>query len=289
MTELHPTFVVRDAALVEACRRVGITLGHTGECRSRATQIRLRAEKGLLAANPFAVGPISPWGWRSYGSLHMEQHDGYCHAIDYRLITGGRWSQVHSIALGYGIVFPLARRRELPEPWHGQFWTAQASGGLRPAPRLEELGIPLPDAPPYHRDDPPAVPARRRGQEETDMYESLGIRRQEAAHVVDFTNLPGDGTFGKIVNRSVVYVRRLRATSPPSHVRIFCNGAPLTPVQGADVNGFFYLPDDGRPIAVRVHAEGFWSVEGYGNPNPQAPDPQQNFIAVAQAQSWFTG
>lgn len=133
MVSLHPTFAVRDQALRAHVAAVGGRVGHTGTCRSLATQIRLRREKPHLAADPYRVGSVTPMGFRIAGSLHMEQADGYCHAIDYN-ISGITWSRFHAIAESYGVGFPMKHRSPNPEPWHGQWFTGSR---IYPAPALD--------------------------------------------------------------------------------------------------------------------------------------------------------
>jgi hypothetical protein len=211
----------------------------------------------------------------------MEQADGFCHAIDYT-ISGCTWSTFHAAARGFGIVFPMATRPKNPEPWHGQTWTARDTGGMRDAPMLEGVGLDVPIAD-HHRDDP-IVTQRHHRQEADDMYETQGFPRPGAPWIIDFVNLPADGQILTVLNRAVLYVKRPVAATPPTHVRVFANGAPLGPSQGADTNGYFFLPEDGRPIALRIHIEGYWSVEGVTQGGEPAPP-----LAVAQCQSWYTG
>lgn len=139
MTSLHPTFQARDKALRSYCGDLGIVVGNVGVCRSLEAQIRLYAEKPHLAANPFAVGSVTPWGWRYRGSLHVEQIDGWCHAIDYT-IRGCVWSQFHAIAATFGIGFPMKDRLKYPEPWHGQWFRGST---IYPAPAMPPA-YPLP-------------------------------------------------------------------------------------------------------------------------------------------------
>lgn len=278
MTDLHPTFAVRDAALREYCDALGWIIGETSSCRSLNVQIRLYNEKPHLAANPYARGPVSPWGWRSRGSLHTEQVDSFCHAIDYTIrakigFEEPRWSQFHSIAKGFGIVFPLADRDQYPEPWHGQTWTA---AGLFPAPMLDRLvpiNLPLPKPPP--RPNPP----KPRFREDADMYEFLPDPRPNDPFTLDFTWLPSDGQAFNLLVSCKLYVRRGVGGGPPDHVEIWMGGDRAGPENGADDNGLYYLPEDGQPIELAVWKPGLVSVMGKG----------ARPVASAQYASWFVG
>mgnify|MGYP007078663329 FL=1 len=71
---------------------------------------------GNLAVAPWAIGPITPFGWRQIGSNHQVQADGWSHTADYG-IAGCEWEEFHDVAWGYGIGFIVRG-----EPWHGGWW-----------------------------------------------------------------------------------------------------------------------------------------------------------------------
>lgn len=268
MTGLHPTFAIRDTALRTYCRARGIAVGDTSSCRTLAQQIRLRIEKPHLAANPYSIGGVSPWGWRIAGSLHMEQDDGYCHAIDYTL-AGTTWSKFHAIAAGFGIIFPIADRATYPEPWHGQFWTP--ARGIVDAPMVGRT------APAALGDLSQPAPKKRTAQE-AEMWVYEPVARGDGK-TLDFTHLPNEGIGYGLMNGCKLYVRRPAAMAAPEHVRIYQAGAALGTAEGADAEGWFWLPDDGSTIEVKVARPGFVSVEG------RTAYP----IAEAQFVSYYTG
>ena len=98
-------------------------------CRSLADQQRLydkyRAGTGNLAANPERT---LPGGWK--GSWHMQQADGWCHAVDFRIVNRGVTTQeVNRIAKAYGL------RRTVPSEWWHHQW--RDSAREFPAPAVE--------------------------------------------------------------------------------------------------------------------------------------------------------
>lgn len=122
--QLHPTMVARNDRLEADCEARGWTIGATRVTADYGQQKQLynlyRSGRGNLAANPDALGVISPWGWQVHGSFHQIQHDTYSHAIDYT-IYGCTWAEFHEVANRHGIGFPLFAQG-LGEPWHAQWW-----------------------------------------------------------------------------------------------------------------------------------------------------------------------
>ena len=99
---LHPQMVSRlehffDDGRIKDCVKV------VSACRSLADQQRLYAKylngTGNLAANPERV---LPGGWK--GSWHMQQDDGYCHAVDFRIVNSQSECVEHSVMDWPGVV-----------------------------------------------------------------------------------------------------------------------------------------------------------------------------------------
>jgi len=134
--QLHPKMLSRLEHFFRDSRIVGKVTISSG-CRSYAAQMafyqKYLAGKGNLAANPDRrFGPKGFDGqgiWR--GSWHMEQFDGYCHAVDLHVIKGISKSDVNDIATSYGIV-PTIKAKEW---WHHQWRSASAEEF--PAPALD--------------------------------------------------------------------------------------------------------------------------------------------------------
>ena len=128
---LHPLFRTRLEAFFSDARingRVAVVSG----CRSYAKQQyfykKYKSGKGNLAANPDRRFGKDGF-WR--GSWHMQQDDGYCYAVDFRITGKGisTW-EVQGIAKEYGI-FPTVKS----EWWHHQ---PRSSSGWFDAPALSE-------------------------------------------------------------------------------------------------------------------------------------------------------
>lgn len=127
---LHPRFVARLEAFFADDRIVGRVKVVSG-CRSYAQQKRFydlyKAGKGNLAANPDRKHGDGGW-WR--GSYHMEQADGFCYAVDFRITGGGlRTWEVNNVAAEYGLVKTVSS-----EWWHHQ---PRNSKGWFDAPALD--------------------------------------------------------------------------------------------------------------------------------------------------------
>lgn len=120
MVELHPTFAARDLRMRTEAQTLGIAVGHIRTVATydeqKALYARYLAGTGNQAANPDAVGYQSPWGWLQRGSWHMEQVDGYGHAIDYSW-DGCSTEEFHALCARHGIGFPVVR-----ENWHAQWF-----------------------------------------------------------------------------------------------------------------------------------------------------------------------
>ncbi len=133
---LHPKMLTRLEHFFADGRIAGNVAVVSG-VRSYADQKRLyrkyKAGTGNLAANPDRrFGPPALDGkgiWR--GSWHMQQGDGYGHAVDFRIVGKGITTQeVNRIATSFGL-----RPTVKSEWWHHQ-WRSSSSDEF-PAPALE--------------------------------------------------------------------------------------------------------------------------------------------------------
>ena len=147
---LHPWMVMRLEAFFADPRVAGNVKVCSG-CRSYADQMRFykkyKAGTGNLAANPDRrFGPKGMDGqgiWR--GSWHMQQLDGWCYAVDLRLVGKVLTTATcNTIAGEYGL------RPTVPSEW----WHHQPRKGTEwfPAPALGtddpfEAGTPVVDSP----------------------------------------------------------------------------------------------------------------------------------------------
>jgi len=120
---LHPTFRKRLEAFFADARIVNRVKVVSG-CRSYATQARLykkyKSGRGNLAANPDRRFGKNNF-WR--GSWHMQQEDGYCYAVDFRITGSGisTW-EVNNIAKEYGIHPTVASEWWHHQPRNGNGW-----------------------------------------------------------------------------------------------------------------------------------------------------------------------
>lgn len=129
---LHPKMVTRLEAFF-ADHRIDGNVKVVSGCRSWADQKRLydryRAGRGNLAANPDRrFGPGGRWR----GSWHQQQEDGWCHAVDFRIVVAHVSTRtVNDVAVGYGL-----RPTVKGEWWHHQWRNAAMSEF--PAPLLRD-------------------------------------------------------------------------------------------------------------------------------------------------------
>jgi len=232
----HPDLVKRYNKLVELCWArswyVGITSSSRSYAEQKALYIAYKAGRGNNAANPDAVLGKSPWGWTVRGSYHMEQDDGYTHALDLH------WSQCSpeefaELASQVGLLLTVPG-----ENWHFQWW--DASGIFPVGTPGGNLSI-----------------SSNQNKEEDEMTPVIHtpVLRAGAGVVpiYDFTYLPADtggqAPFGVVVS-STLYIRRN-------------GGAPLdftVYIQGAATR--YRVPEDGTTIKIPVTAEGLTSVVG---------------------------
>ena len=147
---LHPRFKKRLEAFFADARIKGKVAVRSG-CRSYAQQKRLydgyrAGKKGFnLAANPDWKRP----GGFFVGSLHQEQKDGFCYAVDFRNLAPKNISndQINKIAAEYGIVATIKDK----EWWHHQprnekawfkpTYKKEDRYTTKPAPKLDLAGI----------------------------------------------------------------------------------------------------------------------------------------------------
>lgn len=130
---LHPTFKARLHAFLNEDSRISGRVSIVSGVRSYADQKRLydgwvaRKPGFNLAANPDRK--FAP-GWQ--GSYHMQQSDGYGHAVDLRIVGRGLTTgDVARIAKDYGIKQTVLNPFEW---WHFQW---RNSSGIFPAPAME--------------------------------------------------------------------------------------------------------------------------------------------------------
>ena len=112
---LHPRFKLRLEAFFADARIKG-RVAVVSACRTYAQQKwlydRYKSGRGNLAANPDWHRPDGFFK----GSFHQVQDDGFCYAVDFKLIGGGlkEW-EVSNIAKSYGL-YPTVKS----EWWHHQ-------------------------------------------------------------------------------------------------------------------------------------------------------------------------
>jgi hypothetical protein len=120
---LHPRFKARLESFFDDPRikgRVSIVSG----CRSYAQQKyfydKYKSGRGNLAANPDRRFGKNNF-WR--GSWHMQQEDGHCYAVDFRIVGKGisTW-EVNNIAKSYGMHPTVASEWWHHQPRNGSGW-----------------------------------------------------------------------------------------------------------------------------------------------------------------------
>ena len=129
---LHPEFVRRLEAFFADSRIKG-KVKVVSACRTYADQARFyrlwKEGKGNLAANPDRrFGPNGFWR----GSWHMQQDDGWCYAVDLRLVGRISWQTTWAVAKEYGIIKTVPS-----ENWHMQ---GRNHLDWYPAPALDGKG-----------------------------------------------------------------------------------------------------------------------------------------------------
>lgn len=225
----HPELVKRYNKLVEESWKRSWFIGITSSSRSYDEQAALyRAylnHTGNNAANPDQVLGKSPWGWPVKGSYHMEQADGFTHALDLH------WSQCSPEQFAELANYCGLHLTVPGENWHFQWWDTD--------------GI---------FDNPSAQPEPT-DEEEDDMTPLIHTPTPRAgiANVYDFTYLPADtggqAAFGIVVS-SNLYIRRNGGA--PVGFTVYIQGAPTK----------YNVPEDGTTVTVPVTHEGLISVVG---------------------------
>ena len=124
---VHPILEYRARLLLDD-PALGGEYGLVSGWRSREKQIDLweRYQAGTfpnLVANPYrelGTGPNFPYDWTPRGSWHMDQEDGYAHALD----LARPWH--HSRAEARALVHPLLPKYGLVAPVSSEWWHVQA-------------------------------------------------------------------------------------------------------------------------------------------------------------------
>jgi hypothetical protein len=216
LDQLHPKFISRLEHFFADGRIAGKVTISSG-CRSYADQMafyrKYLAGRGNLAANPDRrFGPKGFDGqgiWR--GSWHMEQFDGYCHAVDLHIIGKGiSKKEVNDIAISYGIV-PTIQKKEW---WHHQ-WRSAAAEEF-PAPAIDGAQSETKQTPPI---DWAGIAAAIEMQRQTVRKSPLRLRSKNKAAVkalqqrlgaIGFDAGKPDGIFGR---KTLIAVRRYQRSA----------------------------------------------------------------------------
>ena len=203
---LHPRFVARLEAFFADPRIEGKVKVVSG-CRSYAKQQyfykKYKSGRGNLAANPDRrFGPNGFWR----GSWHMEQDDGYCYAVDFRIVGGkiATW-EVNNIAKEYGMHPTVASEWWHHQPRNSQGWfdttevkeTAEIKKETKPdlkaiAEYIEALGKQVAKTP---------VRYRSRGQAVKIVQQRLNTHGYDVGKA--------DGIFGKKTRKQVKNFQRV--------------------------------------------------------------------------------
>lgn len=201
---LHPRFKARLEAFFadpQIKGRVSVVSG----CRSYATQKRLydryKAGKGNLAANPDRKHGANGW-WR--GSYHMEQKDGYCYAVDFRIVGRGITKYgVNVIAKEYGLVKTVSS-----EWWHHQ---PRNSTGWFDAPKMGKELTNTPKNPTKAEkkkvDDALTRYVRKHPLRYRSRHEAVRVMQRKLG-ALGFDAGPADGIFGRLTRRAVKQYQR---------------------------------------------------------------------------------
>jgi hypothetical protein len=202
---LHPVFKKRLEAFFSDARIAGRVSVVSG-CRSYAKQQyfykKYKSGRGNLAANPDRRFGKNNF-WR--GSWHMQQDDGYCYAVDFRIVGSGisTW-EVQGVAKEYGVL-PTVKS----EWWHHQ---PRSSEGWFDAPALsegkdetKEIKVDLKSIAKYLDDikkQLPSTPIRYR-----ERSERVRVSQRRLGEVGHDSGLP-DGIFGRKTVKAVKAFQR---------------------------------------------------------------------------------
>ena len=139
---VHPTleFRVRGLLSEPALKRYGTYPAVRLYSKQKALYDKYKAGQGNLAANPDRIlrtGANFPYTWKPRGSWHMEQADGYGHAVDLRRPAGV------TRAMADKAVKPYLAKWGLKQTVRSEWWHVQAltSSGWIDGPLPESTGM----------------------------------------------------------------------------------------------------------------------------------------------------
>ena len=139
---VHPTleFRVRGLLSEPALKRYGTYPAVRLYSKQKALYDKYKAGRGNLAANPDRIlrtGANFPYAWKPRGSWHMEQADGYGHAVDLRRPAGV------TRAMADKAVKPYLAKWGLKQTVRSEWWHVQAltSSGWIDGPLPESSGM----------------------------------------------------------------------------------------------------------------------------------------------------
>jgi len=139
---VHPTleFRVRGLLSEPALKRYGTYPAVRLYSKQKALYDKYKAGRGNLAANPDRIlrtGANFPYTWKPRGSWHMEQADGYGHAVDLRRPAGV------TRAMADKAVKPYLAKWGLKQTVRSEWWHVQAltSSGWIDGPLPESTGM----------------------------------------------------------------------------------------------------------------------------------------------------
>lgn len=139
---VHPTleFRVRGLLSEPALKRYGTYPAVRLYSKQKTLYDKYKAGHGNLAANPDRIlrtGSNFPYAWKPRGSWHMEQADGYGHAVDLRRPAGV------TRAMADKAVKPYLAKWGLKQTVRSEWWHVQAltSSGWIDGPLPESSGM----------------------------------------------------------------------------------------------------------------------------------------------------
>jgi len=139
---VHPILEFRIRGLLSepALKRYGTYPAVRLYSKQKALYDRYKAGRGNLAANPDRIlrtGKSFPYAWKPRGSWHMEQADGYGHAVDLKRPVGV------TRAMADRAVKPYLAKWGLKQTVSSEWWHLQAltSSGWVDGPLPEDSGM----------------------------------------------------------------------------------------------------------------------------------------------------
>lgn len=209
---MHPTFRERDEAFIADAATRGWIIGHT---RTEATWDQQYAlwlkgvsGNGPYAVAPWAIGPMTPFGWQQIGSLHMPQRDYFSHAADY-WFSGCTVAQAHALALVHGIGFYVP-----DEPWHGAWFQGTYI--------FPDLWVPPPPPPPPPPPKEPSMAKLVRADDgDAAIFLTDGVWRSWVRDGNAFVNLRDNGIAEAALDGGPILITRaallsLALAGPPA-------------------------------------------------------------------------